>query len=141
MSASFIRGGLGNVRTVVKSLDGSVLRTFPEKEILKALTIADWLSFAGFTLEEKQSITPDYMNGDPAAWPIMRQTGVVSAFGELGRVRSIIVTTLFCVRQSSPGCATRTGERGSCHRSRTRATPCLRSSVRNYPTRGAITSA
>ena len=78
MSASFIAGGLANVPTVIKSRSGAILRSFADQEILAGLTAADWLSFAGVSLSDRQEVSPLFMHGDAAAWPRLRQTGAVS---------------------------------------------------------------
>lgn len=78
MSASFIEGGVANARTVFRSKGGRVLRSFPKGMYLNDLSLADWLSFADTSLDRKQEITPLFGRGDPATWPLLRQTGIVS---------------------------------------------------------------
>lgn len=88
MSASFISGGLANVRTIIRASDGSELRSFPNGIFLQNVAIADWLSFAGVSLESKQELSPLFDGGSSAKWPLLRQTGVVSASLPGGSSRS-----------------------------------------------------
>lgn len=78
MSASFIAGGLANVRTQFKRLDGTVMRSFEAGSLLSGLTGADWLNFAGVSLDnDRMEITSAFEGGNAATWPRIRATGAV----------------------------------------------------------------
>lgn len=78
MSASCIAGGLANVPTIIKSRNGAILRSFANQEILTSLSAADWLSFAGVSLSDRQEVSPLFVHGDAAAWPRLPVAGTGS---------------------------------------------------------------
>jgi hypothetical protein len=76
LSASFLATGIANPRVVIRNRAGAVVKTVDSGDVLSAVPVSDWLAYAGVSLEDR-NVNPWLRNGDVAAQPRFRATGVV----------------------------------------------------------------
>lgn len=75
-SASFLKSGVVNPHTVVRTKSGEVLQEFPAGAIMSGIKLQQWLRAAGISLDDR-NIQPWIRGGAPSASPFFRLTGAV----------------------------------------------------------------